>query len=249
MAEDYQTRKDIDTLYSMVWDNESHQLKLTNNEDFEKLKSKLGFEFDPDKINFAMVDTTYWIMSNAKYNYIDARFVKLDNDYTSFAICLETTSTDNVFKFYYNPKTSDVSYDRTTYNYDDYIGHNYLGAFRKLNNEFVLFDIDVGWMTVEYVPKTDWETVSIEATGCNLIVNESLRLAQFKCYRENESFSDTNYKTIATIPSDYKPLSTVILPFLNKNMIGYVKYDTGVFNVSLNPSGTSTIQTSAIWHY
>lgn len=249
MAEDYQTRKDIDTLYKLVWDSDSQQLALATKDELKVIIDALGIgRFNYEKFNFAVADNKFWILSNAKYDYEVMRFVKLNMDYTSFAICLQADTDSHNFKFYYNPKAEEVILDEETYNYNDYMLNQYLGATRKSDSNIVLYDIDVGWMSVEY-PPSEWETISLETTGCDLKVNKTLRLAQFKCYRENEPFEDTSYKTITTIPSEYKPLSTVILPFLNKNHLGYIKYDTGVFNVSSNPSGTSTVQTSALWHY
>ena len=249
MAEDYQTRKDIDRLYDLIWDNDTQQLALVTKDELQDILDYLSIgKFNYEKFNFAVADDKFWIMSNAKYNYDAMRFVKLDKTYTSFAICLDSNMDEHDFRFYYNPPASQVALDEELYDYTDYIINGYLGTVRKTDGEYILYNIDIGWTAVRFYPQTDGKNISIESDGqASLFVNESLRLAQFSCYIPTETFSGGNL-IIATIPSKYAPQQTIVLPFTNKNMVGFID-SIGNVRASLDPSGESSVETSAMWHY
>ena len=165
MAEDYQTRKDVDTLYDLIWDSDNNQLSLATKQELTDIIEKLGFDkVNADKFNFAVINKVteleecieYWILSNAYYDYDAERFVKIDTDYTSHGIQIQAKGsypneselgyTDNTsIGVWRNPKASDVYYDETNYDYTDYAMKNHIGAYNLNSQKWVEFGISSGW--------------------------------------------------------------------------------------------------------
>ncbi len=95
---DYQDRKDIDTLYDMVYDREHDEFKFIDRDVFNGLIQKLGFDkVNSDKFNFAVITKVedgleyqeFWILSNAYYDYETNLFHKIDLNNTSFGIQIQ----------------------------------------------------------------------------------------------------------------------------------------------------------------
>ena len=90
-----------------------------------------------------------------------------------------------------------------------------------------------------------WETVSTSVTGVALYVNQALRLVSFHFYA-SITFASSGYTTCGTLPSAYKPLSQVTLPFRQSEQHGYIS-DDGVIYIA--GTGTKNAGTSAMWCY
>lgn len=90
-----------------------------------------------------------------------------------------------------------------------------------------------------------WETVSTSISGVTLYVNQALRLVSFHFYA-SITFNTSGYTTCGTLPSAYKPLSQVTLPFRQSEQHGYVGND-GVIHIA--GTGTKNAGTSAMWCY
>ena len=84
---DYQNRKDIDTLYDMIYDKEHDEFKFIDRDVFNELIQKLGFnQVNSNKFNFAVITKVedgleyqeFWILSNAYYNYETNLFYKIE---------------------------------------------------------------------------------------------------------------------------------------------------------------------------
>lgn len=90
-----------------------------------------------------------------------------------------------------------------------------------------------------------WETVSTSVSGATLYVNQALRLVSFHFYA-SITFASSGYTACGTLPSAYKPLSQVTLPFRQSEQHGYVGND-GVIHIA--GTGTKNAGTSAMWCY
>ena len=145
MAEDYQTRLDIDRLYNTVWDTDTNQLRLASKEQLESLLIRLGLtQEEANKFNFALVNgSEYWIMSNAYYDDEMKKFIKIDPNYASLGIQLRSDSDNAKFNIYTNPTESDMVFDVENYDYSEYTNNHVLGAVR--DSQYILYNISTGW--------------------------------------------------------------------------------------------------------
>ena len=160
MAEDYQTRKDIEYLYRTVWDTDTNQLNLVQKSELQRLLDKLGFSQDEStKFNFAVIsrdngNIEYWILANSYYDYDAKRFVKIDTDYTSHAIQIQAKGTyageeeldanNTSIGVWRNPRLKDVYMDIEHYDYTDFIEKSYIGA-KQIGGDWVEYGISSGW--------------------------------------------------------------------------------------------------------
>ena len=106
-----------------------------------------------------------------------------------------------------------------------------------------------------YYTETEIGTwTSVEVTGAasyaTLEVNEALRLALFKYYRQNYNFTNTNDVTLHenAIPSDYRPPITIVGACFNPN-VGLTVSEYGVISAVSIQAGAKTINATAMWHY
>ena len=160
MAEDYQTRKDIDTLYQTIWDTDTNQLNLVQKSELQRVLDLFGISQDnSDKFNYAIItrDNGYiefWILANAYYDYNVKRFIKIDSNYTSHAIQIQANGTNageepidgsnTSIGVWRNPRLSDVYMDTTHYDYTDFLEKSYIGA-KIINGDWVEYGISSGW--------------------------------------------------------------------------------------------------------
>ena len=160
MAEDYQTRKDIESLYKTVWNTDTNQLNLVEKTELQRVLDKLGFSQDEStKFNFAVIsrdngNIEYWILANSYYDYDAKRFVKIDTDYTSHAIQIQAKGTyageeeldanNTSIGVWRNPRLKDVSMDIEHYDYTDFIEKSYIGA-KQIGGDWVEYGISSGW--------------------------------------------------------------------------------------------------------
>lgn len=160
MAEDYQTRKDIENLYRTIWNTDTNQLNLVENTEFQRVLDKFGISQDnSDKFNYAVItrdngNIEFWILANSYYDYSIKRFVKIDMDSTSHAIQIQANGTyageelidsDNTsIGVWRNPKMSDVYMDVAHYDYTDFIEKSYIGA-KIIGGDWVEYGISSGW--------------------------------------------------------------------------------------------------------
>lgn len=100
-----------------------------------------------------------------------------------------------------------------------------------------------------------WREVSLPSSvtsvsDCNLYVNESLRLCDFKYYRTDYNFTKTSSITLHTglIPEEYRPIVNVICASFNELITAGVITD-GSLSVASSETGSKNINISAMWHY
>ena len=160
MAEDYQTRKDIDTLYQTIWDTDTNQLNLVQKSELQRVLDIFGIsQENSDKFNYAIItrDNGYiefWILANAYYDYSLKRFIKIDMDYTSHAIQIQANGTyageepiddsNTSIGVWRNPRLKDVYMDTSHYDYTDFIEKSYIGA-KIIGGDWVEYGISSGW--------------------------------------------------------------------------------------------------------
>lgn len=145
--------------------DENKVLSAKQGLEIQKIIDKLGLSKNSiDKFNFAVIKKTessltyeeFWILSNARYDYTNERFVKINNAYTSFGVQIQASGTypgeeelgflDNVgINIWRNAKKSDVYKDTSVYDYSDFDSKNYIGAKRLSDNKWVNFGISSGW--------------------------------------------------------------------------------------------------------
>lgn len=141
-------------------------LNVYNKETIDSLLlEKFGFNQTAiSNFNFACLQKTidniehieYWVLSNAYYDYDAERFVKINNNNTSFGIQIQASGVYpgehelgyndimgvNIWR---NPAKSAQYRDTTKYDYTDVDAHKYIGALHIESQEWREFAISTGW--------------------------------------------------------------------------------------------------------
>jgi len=97
-----------------------------------------------------------------------------------------------------------------------------------------------------------WQEVTLSNQYAQLYVNMDLRLAEFRYYQQNVSFTSTLDKTVATnlIPAQYKPLvSGASVAIFNPKLGGYISSESGNFIVAPTETGNKTVNAYGIWRF
>lgn len=85
----------------------------------------------------------------------------------------------------------------------------------------------------------------------SIYYNSAIKMCSFRYYRSSYSFSSTSAITLHSglIPSAYRPISDVILPFFHFHLIGYIDHETGNFRITSDTKTSYAINTYAMWFY
>lgn len=107
--------------------------------------------------------------------------------------------------------------------------------------------------TLNQINVIGWREVTLPSavtSYCDLYVNESLRICEFKYYRTNYNFTSTSSITLHTdlIPQAYRPLVNVICSSFNEVIVAGVITD-GSLSVASSSTGSKNINISAMWTY
>ena len=96
-----------------------------------------------------------------------------------------------------------------------------------------------------------WQEVTLSNQYASLYVNMDLRLAEFRYYQQNVSFTSTSDKAIASgiIPTEYRPLGSAPISLFNPNLGGNIDNETGTFFVSTLNTGNKTVNAYGIWRF
>ena len=97
-----------------------------------------------------------------------------------------------------------------------------------------------------------WQEVTLSNQYASLYVNMDLRLAEFKYYQQNVSFTSTSDKTVADniIPAQYRPVvEGVPVALFNPKLGGNIDSVSGNFNVAPTETGNKTVNAYGIWRF
>ena len=97
-----------------------------------------------------------------------------------------------------------------------------------------------------------WQEVTLSNQYAHLYVNMDLRLAEFKYYQQNVSFTSTSDQTVASeiIPTEYRPVvEGVPVTLFNPKLGGNIDTATGNFNVATTETGNKTVNAYGIWRF
>lgn len=193
-----------------------------------KLKNILGlsyyrYELTSNKYN-ATIDATNDITITVKVtdifgNNVSGKAVTLYHDGTS--VSTQNTNSNGVATWTITP---------TTWGIHDF----------NISNQHCQVNVQ-GWKEVTVTGATSYAT---------LYVNDAERLAFFKYYRSGYNFTNTSDVELHTnvIPSDYRPIVTIVGACFNPN-VGLTVSAYGTISAFSISTGSKTINASAMWKY